>query len=77
MRTSKKKYPETIEELVKECRVLSSKIDLYDMEGDDGLFADRLCFDPSEPPSGEYVYGCAMVPAQWVLHVLSGKDARK
>lgn len=30
------------------------------MEGDDGEFADRLCFDPSEPPSGEYVYGCAM-----------------
>ncbi|WP_294378431.1 hypothetical protein [uncultured Slackia sp.] len=77
MMTCEKKHPETIEELVDECRALSSRIDLYDMEGDDGLFADRLCFDPSEPPSGEYVYGCAMVPAQWVLHVLSGKEVRK
>ena len=77
MRTSEKKYPDTIEELVDECRILSSKIDLYDMEGGDSEFADRLSFDPSEPPSGEYVYGCAMVPAQWVLHVLSGKEGRK
>lgn len=30
-----------------------------------------------EPPSGEYVYGCAMVPAQWVIHVLSGKKAER
>lgn len=77
MMTSEKKRPETIEELVGECRALSSRIDLYDMEGDDGFFADRLSFDPSEPPSGEYVYGCAMVPAQWVLHVLSGKKAER
>lgn len=34
--TSEKKHPETIEELVGECRALSSRIDLYDMEGDDG-----------------------------------------
>lgn len=77
MMTSEKKRPETIEELVDECRALSSRIDLYDMEGDDGFFADRLSFDPSEPPSGEYVYGCAMVPAQWVLHVLSVKKAER
>lgn len=50
--------------------------DLEGMEGDDGFFADRLSFDPSEPPSGEYVYGCAMVPAQWVLHVLGMKEAQ-
>lgn len=77
MMTSEKKHPETIEELVDECWALASKIDLYDMEGDDGLFADRLRFDPSEPPSGEYVYGCAMVPAQWVIHVLSGKKEER
>lgn len=53
MMTSEKKHPETIEELVDECWALASQIDLYDMEGDDGLFADRLRFDPSEPPSGE------------------------
>lgn len=34
MMTSEKKRPETIEELVDECRALSSRIDLYDMEGD-------------------------------------------
>lgn len=77
MRTSEKKYPETIEELVDECRHLSSKIDLYDMENPYGDFADRLLFDEDEPPSGEYLYGCAMVPAQWVLHVLSGKEAQR
>ena len=46
------------------------------MENPLGDFADRLRFDEDEPPSGEYVYGCAMVPAQWVLHVLSGKEAQ-
>ncbi|WP_337492819.1 hypothetical protein [Slackia isoflavoniconvertens] len=76
MMTSEKKRPETIEGLVDECRALSGRIDLYDMEGDDGFFADRLSFDPSKPPSGEYVYGCAMVPAQWVLHVLGMKEAQ-
>ena len=76
MVTSEKKRPETNEELVDECRALSGRIDLYDMEGDDGFFADRLSFDPFEPPSGEYVYGCAMVPAQWVLHVLGMKEAQ-
>ena len=77
MMTSEKKHPGAIEGLVDECWALAGKIDLYDMEGDDGLFADRLRFDPSEPPSGEYVYGCAMVPAQWVIHVLSGKKAER
>lgn len=77
MRTSEKNYPETIEELVDECRHLSRKIDLYDMENPYGDFADRLLFDEDEPPSGEYVYGCAMVPAQWVLHVLSGQEAQR
>lgn len=76
MMTSEKKHPETIEELVDECRALSNRIDLYDMEGDDGSFAVRLSFDPSAPPCGEFVYGCAMVPAQWVLHVLSGQEAQ-
>lgn len=77
MRTSDKKHPDTMAELLKECEELSSHYDLYDMENPIGDFADRLRFDEDEPPSGEYLYGCAMVPAQWVLHVLSGKEAQR
>lgn len=61
---------------LREERLRQNRGDLEGMEGDDGFFADRLSFDPSEPPSGEYVYGCAMVPAQWVLHVLGMKEAQ-
>ena len=71
MRTSDKSYPETVEELVAECGALSNRYDLYALEQTEpDEFTERLDFDPNCPPAGEFLYGCAMIPAQWVLHVL-------
>ena len=71
MRTSDKSYPETVEELVAECDALSNRYDLYSLgRTEPATFAERLDFDDNCPPAGEFLYGCAMIPAQWVLHVL-------
>ncbi|OKY81526.1 MAG: hypothetical protein BHV62_01550 [Eggerthella sp. 51_9] len=77
MMTGEEKRPGAIEGLVGGCWALAGRIDLCGMEGDDGLLADRLRLGPSEPPSGEYVHGCATVPAQWAIHALSGKKAER
>lgn len=68
MITSEKDFPTTREELMAECRELVSHYDLYEL-GEPGEFDGRITGGCC-PEGGEWIYGVAMIPAQWVLHVL-------
>ena len=59
-------WPETMEELLEECKRLSSKYDLFQI-GELNKYPDWP--DGTENLSGEWQYGVAMIPAAWVLHV--------
>ena len=65
-------WPETVDELLEECQRLISKNDLYTLgewgEPFPGETEPRV--DGTEYLAGEYQYGVAMIPAQWVTHVL-------
>jgi hypothetical protein len=65
-------WPETIGELLAECQMLVSKTDLYELgergEPFTGEVEPRV--DGTDYLAGEYRYGVAMIPAQWVTHVL-------
>ena len=65
-------WPETIDELMEECQMLVSKTDLYELgergEPFTGEVGPRV--DGTDYLAGEYMYGVAMIPAQWVTHVL-------
>lgn len=76
MLTSEKQYPDSLDELLKECESLIKCYDLY------ALGQPKTAEEASEWPSwpdgtevsaGEYQYGVAMIPAQWVTHVLRGR----
>ena len=74
MRTMNKQYPDTVDELLAECRALISRYDLYDLgKPRDPEWPNWP--DGTEVDAGEYAYGVAMVPAQWVTHVLEAKGA--
>lgn len=77
MRTSDKQFPTTVDELVRECESLISHYDLYTLgeygEPYPGELEPRV--DGTDVHAGEYQYGVAMIPAQWVTAVLGG-DAR-
>jgi hypothetical protein len=65
-------WPETVDELLGECHRLISKNDLYTLgergEPFSGETEPRV--DGTEYLAGEYQYGVAMIPAQWVTHVI-------
>ena len=78
MRTGNKQYPDTVEELLAECKALIGCYDLYTL----GEYGDPLSGETeprvigTEVVAGEYQYGVAMIPAQWVTHVLCDEEAR-
>lgn len=75
MRTINKQYPDTVDELLAECRALIDRYDLYSL-GKPKTPDDWPNWpDGTEVDAGEYAYGVAMVPAQWVTHVLGAKGA--
>ena len=65
-------WPETVDELLGECQRLISKSDLYTLgergEPFSGETEPRV--DGTEYLAGEHQYGVAMIPAQWVTHVI-------
>ncbi len=65
-------WPETIDELMEECRMLVSKTDLYELgeRGEPFTGESEPRVDGTYYLAGEYQYGVAMIPAQWVTHVL-------
>ena len=69
-------WPNTIGELLNECEQLSNSRDLYTLgeygEPFDGEDEPRV--DGTDYLAGEYQYGVAMIPAQWVTHVLKGAE---
>jgi hypothetical protein len=74
MKTSKKNYPETKEELIKECYALIDRYDLYTL-GEPRETGDRDYYpDGTENLSGEYLYGVAMIPCQWVTNILETNE---
>ena len=68
----KNNWPETIGELLDECEKLSDSRDLYTLgkvgEPYPGESEPRV--DGTDYLAGEYRYGVAMIPAQWVTHVI-------
>lgn len=70
MRTSEKLYPETKEELLEECYSLIDRYDLYALgEPQDSEYASDSWPDGTDVHGGEWQYGVAMIPAQWVTKV--------
>lgn len=68
----KNNWPETIDELLEQCNRLIDAYDLYTL-GEigkplPGETEPRV--DGTEYLAGEYQYGVAMIPAQWVTHVM-------
>lgn len=65
-------WPETTDELVEECEKLISRFDLYTLgeKGEPFAGEDEPRVDGAEYLAGEYQYGVAMIPAQWVTHVV-------
>lgn len=72
----KNNWPTTVEELVDECEWLKCRYDLYTLGKRDEPFLGKgePMIDGTDYLAGEYQYGIAMVPAQWVTHVLSASD---
>lgn len=66
-------WPTTVEELVDECEKLKSRYDLYTLgeKGEPFQGESEPRVDGTRYLAGEYRYGVAMIPAQWVTHVLS------
>ena len=74
----KNNWPTTVDELVDECEWLKSRYDLYTLGKRDEPFLGECepMIDGTDYLAGEYQYGIAMVPAQWVTSVLGDmKDA--
>lgn len=69
-------WPETIDELLDECQRLISRYDLYTLGKRGKPFTGETepRVDGTEYLAGEYQYGVAMIPAQWVMHVLSNAE---
>lgn len=65
-------WPETLDELLEECQRLISDYDLYTLGERDEPFSGETepRVDGTEYLAGEYQYGVAMIPAQWVTHVI-------
>lgn len=65
-------WPETVEELMAECQMLVSKTDLYELgeRGEPFTGESEPRVDGTDYLAGEYQYGVAMIPAQWVTHVI-------
>ena len=65
-------WPETVDELLGECQRLISKYDLYTLgeRGKPFTGETEARVDGTEYLAGEYQYGVAMIPAQWVTHVI-------
>ena len=65
-------WPETPDELLEECKRLISDYDLYTLGERDEPFSGETepRVDGTEYLAGEYQYGVAMIPAQWVTHVI-------
>lgn len=65
-------WPEAVDELLEECQRLISRYDLYTLgergEPFPGEAEPRV--DGTDYLAGEYHYGVAMIPAQWVTHVI-------
>lgn len=65
-------WPEAVDELLEECQRLISRCDLYTLgergEPLPGEAEPRV--DGTDYLAGEYRYGVAMIPAQWVTHVI-------
>ncbi|WP_165170649.1 hypothetical protein [Adlercreutzia sp. ZJ242] len=75
MITDDKQFPDTAEELLAECEALSDKYDLYDLgRPRNGKWRHDQRPDGTEVGAGEYQYGVAMIPAQWVIHVLGKRE---
>ena len=70
--TMKNNWPTTVDELVEECERLEKRYDLYTLGKRDEPFIgeDEPRIDGTGYLAGEYQYGVAMVPAQWVTSVL-------
>lgn len=71
-------WPETVGELLGACQRLSSSRDLYTLGKRGKPYANesKPRVDGTDWLAGEYLYGVAMIPAQWVTHVLlHGSDA--
>ena len=72
----KNNWPTTVEELVDECERLEGRYDLYTLgkrdEPSPGETEPRV--DGTDYLAGEYQYGVAMVPAQWVTSVLGDME---
>ena len=69
----KNNWPETVDELIKECEKLKNRYDLYTLgeKGEPLRGESEPRVDGTRYFAGEYEYGVAMVPAQWVTHVIS------
>lgn len=72
----KNNWPTTVEELVDECKRLEGRYDLYTLGERDEPFPGESepRIDGTDYLAGEYQYGVAMVPAQWVTRVLGKED---
>lgn len=71
-------WPETVGELLGACERLSNSRDLYTLgeRGEPLPGESEPRVDGTDWLAGEYQYGVAMIPAQWVTHVLlRGGDA--
>lgn len=67
MLTSDKAYPETAMELLAECEEQVSRTDLYTL----GEPSDLIDSRDGCPPAGDYLFGVACIPAQWVVRALA------
>ena len=74
MITLDKQYPDTMSELVAECEALIAKNDLYTLGEPGKPFPGEKepRVDGTLVDAGEYQYGVAMIPAQWVTNVMNG-----
>ena len=72
----KNNWPTTVEELVDECKRLEGRYDLYTLgERDEPFLGEgEPRVDGTDYLAGEYQYGVAMIPAQWVTRVLGKED---
>ncbi len=69
-------WPTTVKELVDECERLKSRYDLYTLgeKGEPFQGESEPRIDGTDYLAGEYQYGVAMIPAQWVTRVLGKED---
>lgn len=65
-------WPETLDELLDECQRLIDRYDLYTLgeRGEPFTGETEPRVDGTEYLAGEYKYGVAMIPAQWVTYVI-------